>query len=272
MKKAERQKQQAKCNCVSLCFLVLLHRSLFTASPAFRRISEQLCTLLLCCHHLHAPCRWILLVLPCYPASLLPSQPTRTRCARDAPSLLPRWLKHVKVNVRDGSAHSSEIIRGSKVPHSCRLLCLFVRWVTQVSTFLKFVRSFSRAGRCRALCYKLLIAAINHFFDLQAVDYSSCSRWWDTRSLTCTSISLSSFQIFTRTKNFPPEYQNRLGSAINIADRKANTIKRSIKFYFTRGISGLRILLVAKSLKGLKVDITQKQTSREHSSFLKFSM
>lgn len=60
--------------------------------------------------------------------------------------------------------------RGSKVPHSCCLLCL---WVMQVSTLLKPVRRLSRAGRVQSImlevinsCYRPVLWSISSWLQL----------------------------------------------------------------------------------------------------------
>lgn len=163
---------------------------------------------------------------------LLPSQPTYSSCSQHGPAPLPPALRCAQVpfrpprRIRDSLTHISEIQGASFL-----LPPLFACEMSHTGVNNS---KMCRAGRCRALCEKLLIAAINQIFDLQAVTYSCCSRWRDASRPTWTSISLFSFQIFTRTTN--SKIQNRLDLAANVAVRKANTSKWSIKFHFTRGI------------------------------------
>lgn len=105
---------------------------------------------------------------------LLPSQPTYSSCSQHGPAPLPPALRCAQVpfrpprRIRDSLTHISEIQGASFL-----LPPLFACEMSHTGVNNS---KMCRAGRCRALCEKLLIAAINQIFDLQAVTYSCCSR------------------------------------------------------------------------------------------------
>lgn len=197
---------------------------------------------------------------------LLPSQPTYSSCSQHGPAPLPPALRCAQVpfrpprRIRDSLTHISEIQGASFL-----LPPLFACEMSHTGVNNS---KMCRAGRCRALCEKLLIAAINQIFDLQAVTYSCCSRWRDASRPTWTSISLFSFQIFTRTTNSKISKQIGFGSQRCSQKGKHKQVKHKISLY--KG--NIRTLNAASSkvFERLKGWHHTKQTSREHSSFLKF--
>lgn len=154
------------------------------------------------------------------------------------------------------------------MPHPSSLLCLWAE-SCRCQHFQTSWGGSAELGGCRASSQELLIAAIDHLssFDLLAADYSCCSWWWSTRGPACTSISLSSFQVFTGTKHFSPKFQNRWDSAANTAVRKANTIKLKCKIALWE--ENIRSLNPASS-KVLEVDIRHNKPPENTSPFWNF--
>lgn len=150
---------------------------------------------------------------------------------------------------------------------------LFVSWVMQVSTFPTLMGRLSRAGRVQSIKSGVI---------------NSCHRpsqqLWSTGSWLQLLLLMMKHQGSCLYLNFPFQFsdfywkkplfpQNFKTDGIQqptLQSERQTQSSWNIKFYFGRKTSGLWILLLAKSLKGLEVDITHKKPLENTAPFWNF--